>query len=119
MNQEWAVGEGGAIKVSEGWLTHWFAYTMSRAEPEVKLPSKKPPKHHRSSCLVSAETILLVSMRMQVRSLVSLSGSGILHCRELWCRSQMRLGSHVAVAVVQAGSCSSDRTTWPGNFNMP
>ena len=28
----------------------------------------------------------------------------------LWCRSQMRLGSGVAVAVPQAGSCSSDST---------
>ena len=29
---------------------------------------------------------------------------------ELWCRSQMRLGPGVAVAVVEAGSCSSDLT---------
>ena len=28
----------------------------------------------------------------------------------LWCRSQMRLGSHVAVTVVQAGGYSSDLT---------
>ena len=28
----------------------------------------------------------------------------------LWCRSQMQLGSRVAVAVVQAGSCSSHWT---------
>ena len=34
----------------------------------------------------------------------------IWHCHELWCRSKMRLGSGVAVAVVQAGSCSSDLT---------
>ena len=27
---------------------------------------------------------------------------------ELWCRSQMQLGYHVAVAVVQAGHYSSD-----------
>jgi len=37
--------------------------------------------------------IQLVSMRMQVQSLA-------LHCRELWCRSQRRLGSRIAVAVV-------------------
>ena len=41
----------------------------------------------------------LVSMRMQVRSLASLSGLGIRHFHELWCRSQMQLGSGVAVAV--------------------
>ena len=38
-------------------------------------------------------------MRMQVRFLASLSGSGIQHCCELWCKSEILLGSHVAVAV--------------------
>ena len=52
----------------------------------------------------------LVSMRMQVRSLASLNWLRIQHCRELWCRSQMPLGSGVAVAVVEAGSCSFDLT---------
>ena len=47
-------------------------------------------------------------MRMQVRSLASLSGLRIWTSRELWCRSQMQLGSHVAV--VEAGSCTSDAT---------
>ena len=42
----------------------------------------------------------LVSMRMQVPSLAPLSGLRIWHCYELWRRSQMQLGSHVAVAVV-------------------
>ena len=49
-------------------------------------------------------------MRMQVRSLASLSGLRIWHCLELWCRSKMQFGSHVAVVVVQAGSYSSDST---------
>ena len=31
-------------------------------------------------------------------------------CCELWCRSQTWFGSHVAVAVAQAGSCRSDQT---------
>ena len=31
-------------------------------------------------------------------------------CCELWCRLQTRLGSHVAVAVAQAGGYSSDST---------
>ena len=51
--------------------------------------------------------IRVVSMRMQVRSLASLSGSGIRHCHKLWCRSQTQLGSRVVVTVVQAASCSS------------
>ena len=40
----------------------------------------------------------------------SLRGLRIWHCRALWCRSQARLGSRVAVAVVEAGSCSSNKT---------
>ena len=52
----------------------------------------------------------LVSMRTQVQSLVSISGLRNQRCRELWCRSQTQLGSRVAVAVAEAGSCSSDST---------
>ena len=47
-------------------------------------------------------------MRTRVQSLASLSGLKIWSCHELWCRSQMRLGSHVVVAV--AGIYSSDWT---------
>ena len=49
-------------------------------------------------------------MRTQVRSLVLLSELRIQCCCKLWCRSQRRLGSHVAVAVVEAGSCRSNST---------
>ena len=51
-----------------------------------------------------------MSMRMGVRSLASLSGLRIQCCHKLWPRSQMQLGPGVAVAVavVRAGSCSSD-----------
>ena len=42
----------------------------------------------------------LVSMRMWVWSQASLSGLRIQCCPELWCRSQMCLGSGVAMAVV-------------------
>ena len=41
-------------------------------------------------------------MRMQVPSLALLSRLRICHCHELWCRSQMQLGSHVAAAVAAA-----------------
>ena len=47
-------------------------------------------------------------MRMQVRSLALLSGFQIRRCRDLWCRSQTSLRSHVAVAVAQASGYSSD-----------
>ena len=52
----------------------------------------------------------LISLRTQVRSLASLSGLRIQHCWKLWRRLQMHLGSSVAVAVVLAGSYSSDST---------
>ena len=42
--------------------------------------------------------------------LASLSGLRIRHCPELWCTSQMRLSSCVAVAVAWTGSCSFDLT---------
>ena len=45
-------------------------------------------------------------MRMRVRSLASLSALSTQWFCELWCKSQMRLGSHTAAAVVQACSCS-------------
>ena len=56
--------------------------------------------HPGRSCVAQCKRIQLVSMRVQVLSLALLSGSGIRHCRELWCRLQMRLRSRVAVAVM-------------------
>ena len=50
------------------------------------------------------------TMRVRVWSLASLSGLRIRYCRELWCRSQMWLGSGIGVAALQAGSCSSNST---------
>ena len=52
----------------------------------------------------------LTSIHEDVRSLALLSGLRIWHGHELWFRLQMQLGSPVAVAVVQAGSCSSNLT---------
>ena len=52
----------------------------------------------------------MVSWRMWVQSLASLNGLGIQHCCKLQPRLHMWLKSGIAVAVVQAGSCSSDLT---------
>ena len=52
----------------------------------------------------------LGTMRIQVQSMALLSGFRIQHCCELWCRSQTRLRSCIAVAMVQASSCSSNST---------
>ena len=48
--------------------------------------------------LLSRLRTLLVSTRMQIRSLASLSRLRILCCHKLWHRSQRWLGSHIAVA---------------------
>ena len=51
-----------------------------------------------------------------VWSLALLSGLRIQCCRELWCRSQTRLGSRVAAAVVYAGGYSSNEIPSLGTF---
>ena len=61
--------------------------------------------------MVQRKQIRLGTMLLRVlRSLALFSGLRIQHCCELGCRSQTRLGSGIAAAVVQAGSCSSDLT---------
>jgi len=60
--------------------------------------------------VVHWKQIRLGTMRLRVQSLASLRGLRIQCCCELWRRSQIWLGSHIAVAVVQAGGCSSDST---------
>ena len=59
--------------------------------------------------VVQQKLIRLGTMRLRVQYLASPSELRIQHCRELWCKSQMWLGSGVAVALVQAGSNSSIR----------
>ena len=49
----------------------------------------------------SVEMNLISILRTQVRSLALISGLRIQHCRELCCRSQTRLGSGIAVALIQ------------------
>ena len=50
--------------------------------------------------VVQWKQIRLGTMRFRVRSLASLSGLRIRRCRELWYRSQTRLGAGIAVVVV-------------------
>ena len=71
----------------------------------------KEKSSHRSSCHCTAEKhIQLGTMRLRVQSLTSLTRLRIPHCHELWCGSQMRLRSGIAVAVAQASCCSSNQT---------
>ena len=59
--------------------------------------------------MAQVKRIQLGTMRLQVQSLASLNGLRIWHCRELWCRSQTRLGSGVAVAVVRPAATAPIR----------
>ena len=60
-----------------------------------------------------------VSTQIWIQMLASLSGLMIQHCHELQCRSQTRLGSCVAVAVVQAQQLQLRFDPQPGNLHMP
>ena len=60
----------------------------------------KVEKERQGVPIVSQRKIIqLGTTRLQVQSLASFSGLRIWHCHELWCRSQMWLGSCIAVAV--------------------
>ena len=65
--------------------------------------------------MAQQKRIQLGNMKLQIRFLASLSGLRIQQCLELWCRSQMWFGSHVAVALVLAGGYSSHWTPSLGN----
>ena len=51
----------------------------------------------------------LVSMRIQVQSLASLSGLRMQHGHELWCRLQTQLKSGVTVAVARLAALAPIR----------
>ena len=58
-------------------------------------------------------------MRLRVPSLTLLSGLRIRHCLELWCRSQTRLGSGIAVAVALAVTAAPIRPlAWESPYAM-
>ena len=63
---------------------------------------------HGVPVMAQRKRIRLGTMRLQVQSLTSLSGLRIWHCCELWYMPQVRHRSCLAVAVAQAGNCSSD-----------
>ena len=60
-----------------------------------------PLKRHNLVVSIVAQRIRtqLVSVRIQVQSLASLSALQIQCCPKLWCRLQMQLGSHISIAV--------------------
>ena len=90
----------------------WVGTPISRAEPEVQGVGSK------SSCEEPESTSRCGSEKTNPTRKHEVAGSipglaqwlRIQRCHELWCRSQMRLNSHVVVAVAWAGICSSDST---------
>ena len=54
--------------------------------------------------------VQLGTMRLPVPSMAWISELRIWCCHELWCSLQKRLRSAIAVAMAQAGCCSSDST---------
>ena len=74
----------------------------------IKIRFSSESKYLEFLSWLSSNESLTRIMRMQVRSLASLSGSRIWRCREIWCRSKKWVGSRIAVAVAQACSCSSN-----------
>ena len=86
------------------------ASQMPQGEKQT-YPKGKNREHRGVPIMAQQKQIRLRTRRLRVRSLASLSGLRIWRCPELWCRSQMQLGSGVAaMAVVQANSYSFDWT---------
>ena len=74
--------------------------TLPILEVEVRLPSLAPPSYVLREYFTLWSQTRTVMVLIQIsRRVASLSGLRIRHCHELWYRSQMRLGSAVAVAV--------------------
>ena len=71
---------------------------------------KNRAKNKGVSVMAQQKQNQLGTMRLRFLSLALLSGLRIQRCCELWCRSQMQLGSGVAMAVAQASNCSSGQT---------
>ena len=73
-----------------------------------KREKKKKQLRNNSGVLFASPWVknLLVSMRTWVQSLALLSGQKIWGCHKLWHRSQLRLGSNVAVAVMWASAAA-------------
>ena len=86
------------------YLANWVGRNTIQNE---HLISEKNPKNKKQQnrcvgvhLVAQQKRIRLGTMRLQVRSLASLSGLKIQLCQELQYKSQMWLGFHVAMAVV-------------------
>ena len=99
---------GGALQNLEGCKIN----KRREKEPRFDIHHRKHLKYLVTGVPVVAQWkwIWLASMRTKVWSLALLSRLRIQRCHELWCRSQTRLGSDIAVTIVWVGAYSSDST---------
>ena len=88
-------GTSMTIKRKQLIVRHLLNTASLQHPPFVDSGCLGPLKLGRMCSQLGGETL-----RLLVQSLSSLSGFRIWRCHELWCRSQMWLGSGVAVAVV-------------------
>ena len=70
----------------------------------VEITSIKTTERSSHHGAAEMKRIRLGTTRLRIQTLASLSGLRIWRCHELWCWSQTRLRSGVAVAVVQAAA---------------
>ena len=94
----WLRGLGSSFVTAAAQVSS-LAWELPHAVGTVKKKKFKNKDNDRVPVLAQWKRIRLASMRMQIRSLASVSGLRIQRCRELWCRWQMQLGSPIAVAV--------------------
>ena len=86
--------EGGWDELSR--LAEEGASNQGAFNHQAHRTSQKP----KFRILLGVPSVAQWSKRMWVLSLASLRGLRIWNCCELWCKSQMKLGSCVAVAMV-------------------
>ena len=87
-----------AANENEGFYTSLWSQRISFASPVIE--KLKEYLVWGVPVVEQRKGIWLVSMTMIVWTLASINGLRIGCCHELWCGSQMRLGSRAAVAVV-------------------
>ena len=98
--------DGEIISFSDKQKLKEFSTTKPALQQLLKeflLAEKKKPQleTRKLGIPIMAQWLMnLTRNHLQVKSLVLLSGLRIWCCHELWCRLQMQLGSHVAVALV-------------------
>ena len=102
---DWNIKSCGCLQ-SEKTLWFWKIY-LERNTYTENFHSKKYPIGF--PFMAQWKQIWWASVRKQVWPLASLSRLRIWHGHELWCRSQMQLGSGIAVAVAWASGYSPIR----------